>query len=180
MKQLKLHLGCGMKKIHGFVNIDALASVKPDSKQDVFNLPKVKPNSVSLIYACHVLEHSGRKTSHGILKRWHQVLKCGGILRIAVPDIEKAMKWYLMTGNLNEVSGFLWGGQRNSYDYHGVGWDYNYIARALCEAGFYRIHRYDWRETEHSHIDDYSQAYLPHLDKQHGQLMSLNVEAMKP
>jgi predicted SAM-dependent methyltransferase len=175
-----LHLGCGMKKIHGFVNVDALASVRPDSIQDVFTLPKVKPNSVDVLYACHVLEHSRRKTCAAVLARWNQVLRSGGVLRVAVPDIEAAMKWYLVHGNLGEVSGFLWGGQRNEYDHHGVGFDFNTLSELMRQAGFARVRKYDWRETEHAHVDDYSQAYLPHMDKKNGMLMSLNIEGTKP
>lgn len=37
----------------------------------------------------------------------------------------------------------------------------------------------NWRETEHSDVDDFSQAYLPHMDKENGILMSLNIEAIK-
>ena len=34
-------------------------------------------------------------------------------------------------------------------------------------------------ETNHSHCDDHSQAYLPHMDKNNGILISLNVECAK-
>jgi hypothetical protein len=50
----------------------------------------------------------------------------------------------------------------------------------LESAGFTDVRRYDWRETEHAHIDDYSQAYIPHMDKENGILISLNVECAKP
>ena len=46
--------------------------------------------------------------------------------------------------------------------------------------GFERVARYDWRDTEHAEIDDYSQAYVPHMDKENGTLVSLNVQAYKP
>ena len=46
------------------------------------------------------------------------------------------------------------------------------------EAGFARVRRWDWRATEHAGIDDYSQAYLPHMDKENGTLVSLNLEAI--
>ena len=36
-----------------------------------------------------------------------------------------------------------------------------------------------WEETEHAQFDDHSQAYLPHMDKENGTLMSLNVECIK-
>ena len=45
--------------------------------------------------------------------------------------------------------------------------------------GFKDVYKYDWRQTEHSYIDDYTQSYLPHMDKENGTLLSLNVEAIK-
>ena len=47
------------------------------------------------------------------------------------------------------------------------------------EVGFKNVERYDWRETEHAEFDDHSQAYLPHMDKENGTLISLNVECTK-
>jgi hypothetical protein len=41
------------------------------------------------------------------------------------------------------------------------------------------VSKYDWRDTEHSELDDFSQSYLPHMDKDNGKLMSLNIEAVK-
>ncbi|MFC1945689.1 hypothetical protein ACFLW1_00650 [Chloroflexota bacterium] len=49
----------------------------------------------------------------------------------------------------------------------------------LDGAGFYNVHREDWRETEHRDHDDFSRAYLPHIDKENGTLVSLNIEAEK-
>lgn len=46
--------------------------------------------------------------------------------------------------------------------------------------GFERVARYDWRATEHAEIDDYSQAHVPHMDKDNGTLISLNIQAYKP
>jgi hypothetical protein len=58
--------------------------------------------------------------------------------------------------------------------------DFETLASGLREAGFANIQRYDWRQTELGRlgIDDYSQAYLPHMDKANGRLMMLNVEAV--
>jgi hypothetical protein len=57
--------------------------------------------------------------------------------------------------------------------------DEPFLKQALEEVGFQQVRRWDWRNTDHSQVDDYSQAYLPHLEKQNGQLMSLNLEAIK-
>ena len=50
---------------------------------------------------------------------------------------------------------------------------------SLIAAGFKDVRRYDWRQTEHKDYDDFSQAYIPHMDKENGLLISLNVEATK-
>lgn len=52
--------------------------------------------------------------------------------------------------------------------------------KVLEDVGFENVRRYNWRETEHALIDDYSQAYIPHMDKENGILISLNIECSKP
>ena len=44
---------------------------------------------------------------------------------------------------------------------------------------FKNVKLWDWREVEHSNFDDYSQAYIPHMDKENGTLISLNIECTK-
>jgi hypothetical protein len=106
-------------------------------------------------------------------------LEPNGILRIAVPDIEKVFDHYREYKDLRILRGFLWGGQSHGFNYHYCGWDFKTLKEDLTLIGFKDIKLYNWRETEHSHIDDFSQCYLPHMDKENGLLMSLNVEARK-
>ena len=176
---VKLNLGCYDRKMHGFTNIDIRPEVEPDLIDDVFRLEKIENNSVDLIYACHVLEHADYEESEKTLKRWYQVLKSGGILRIAVPDMEAHFAHYFYHKNLRELHSTLWGSQRHPYDYHKNGWDFEKIKEDLGAAGFKNVVKYDWTKTEHFYVDDYSQAYYPHMDKENGKLMSLNVEAVK-
>ena len=56
---MKLHLGCGLRHIPGFVHVDLLAAPHVDIVGPVEQLP-IDDASVSLIYASHVLEHFGR------------------------------------------------------------------------------------------------------------------------
>ncbi len=72
-------------------------------------------------------------------------------------------------------------GWTGKYDRHGMIFDFKLLESGLKEAGFKNIRKYDWRETELAKLgnDDYSQAYLPHMDKENGQLMMLNIVAEK-
>ena len=145
-------------------------------------LPAFPDDSVELIYASHVLEHFSRQDYPLVLREWHRVLAPGGVLRLAVPDFAACARIYYEQGlvdGLTGLVGLLVGGQRDPYDYHKMVFDEPLLTHALLAAGFREVRRWNWRETEHTHIDDYSQAYLPHLDKEHGQPMSLNLEAVK-
>jgi len=142
----------------------------------------VDDNSVSLIYACHVLEHFGRYTYKAVLKEWFRVLKPGGILRLAVPDFAACAAIYYENGladGLSGLIGLIIGGQRNEHDFHKMIFDEDFLRRDLIEIGFREVRQWDWRATEHAGIDDYSQAYLPHMHKEDGRQMSLNLEAVK-
>jgi len=181
----KLNLGCGDRKLHGFINIDARNDMDPDV---VYNIAKIheKFQDVDLIYSCHVLEHFPTQaflfqpiTWREVLTNWHKTLKPGGILRLSVPDIKAACEYYLETNDFDSVKTLFYGGQKYDFDFHYHGWSFNTLKEALEEVGFGEVKQYDWRKTEHFYVDDYSQAYLPHMDKINGKLMSLNLQAIK-
>ena len=75
--------------------------------------------------------------------------------------------------------GLLIGGQKTKFDFHKMIFDKKYLSSILIKNGFSDIQEWNWRKVDHGHIDDYSQAYLPHMDKDDGLLMSLNIEAKK-
>ena len=176
---LKLNLGCYNKKIGNFVNIDVRPEVNPDLVDDVSKLEKIENGSVDYIYISHCLEHFTHWQALQALNRYKEVLKPGGLLRIAVPDIQAAMIYYQETGNLQDIKTMMIGSQLHEFDHHYNVWDFASLKKDLNMVGFIGVKRYDWRDTEHWYIDDYSQSYLPHMDKVNGRLMSLNVEARK-
>jgi len=175
----KLHLGCGKVYIPGFIHIDLMDFDHIDYKIPADNLSIFEDNSADLIYACHILEHFKRQEIEKVLKEWFRVLKPNGVLRISVPGFEEIIKIYQKFNDLNLVLGPLVGGQTYLYNFHYMVFDFKSLSEMLTKIGFKSIERYDWRKTEHASIDDYSQAYIPHMDKEDGMLVSLNVEAIK-
>lgn len=177
---MKLHLGCGKRHLPGFVHIDAVDFPHVDHVATIDNLSFIADNSVELIYNCHVLEHFKRRDVPRVLREWRRVLKPGGVLRISVPDFASLCKVYQKyDGNLDLVVGALFGRQDYLYNIHYNVFDFATLSRFLTDAGFASVRPYDWRETEHAAIDDYAQAYIPHMDKEKGIQISLNVEATK-
>jgi len=176
---MKLHLGCGEKILKGYVNIDVRTNLKCDVVEDIKFLNSFENNSISEIYASHVLEHFNRKEYMSVLFRWYELLSYDGILKLSVPDIEKVFLVYNSGTPLKKLWGFLYGGQTYDENFHYVGFDYETLKNDLNEIGFKDIKLWDWRETSHSDIDDFSQCYLPHMDKENGTLMSLNIMGIK-
>ena len=103
----------------------------------------------------------------------------GGVLRIAVPDFEAVVQEYTENHNLEKLMGLLYGGQNYDYNYHYGIFDFAYLKEKLQKSGFGKIERYDWKDFLPEGYDDCSRAYLPHMDIEHGRLMSLNVVAVK-
>jgi len=177
---MKLHLGCGRRHIPGFIHIDAVDFPHVDHVAAIDNLSFIGDGTVDLIYNCHVLEHFKRRDVERVLGEWMRVLKPGGVLRTSVPDFASLCKIYLREEKLDLVVGALFGRQDYLYNIHYNVFDHATLARSLEKVGFENVKRYDWRQTEHADVDDYSQAYLPHMDKDNGTLISLNVECSKP
>ena len=177
---IKIHLGCGHIHLPGYVNVDIMLGKAANLVADLQQLPFAR-DSVDLVYSCAAIEHLGRREWVGALKEWARVLKPGGTLRLSTADFEAAIARYQEARNLNELLGLLIGGQKDEYDWHGMIFDFDTLSKGLAEAGFQDVRRYDWRKTELGElgIDDFSQAYLPHMDKDHGRLMMLNVEATR-
>tara|TARA_B100000989_G_scaffold295854_1_gene277772 strand:+ start:568 stop:1143 length:576 start_codon:yes stop_codon:yes gene_type:complete len=175
----KLHLGCGDIKIPNYINIDSRKTKATDKIHDIKDLSIFENDSIDEIYACHVLEHFGRFEVNDILKNWYKVLKKNGILRIAVPDFESICFIYNNTNKISLIEGPVIGGQTYKNNFHYNIFDYNKLKNILLECGYKAVERYNWRETDHSDIDDYSQAYIPHMQKENGKLISLNVKCQK-
>lgn len=178
MTETKVHLGCGRNYIPGWVNIDLFTAVKADVYADLMSLP-FQQESVDVLYCSHLLEHVQRRMVVATLSYWRGLLKSGGILRLAVPDFQAVVEWYSRGRRLDDVMGLLYGGQTMHKNCHFVAFDQLTLERDLRAAGFETVRFWDWRKTEHAQYDDYSQCYLPHMDKEHGLLMSLNMEAVR-
>jgi predicted SAM-dependent methyltransferase len=182
---VKLHLGCGKRFIPGFVHVDVADFPHIDHRSDVRALPMFKDESAELIYACHVLEYFDRLEAMDVLREWRRVLVHGGVVRLAVPDFGALVEVYRRHGDLARVLGPLYGRIEVSADgggsvlYHRTVYDFDSLRGTLEAAGFHNVRRWDWRRTEHRDYDDFSQAYVPHMNKEHGLLISLNVEADK-
>lgn len=181
MKNLKLHLGCGKRNFgNDWIHIDK-ANFKHIKSKDVINF---KYRNVDLIYSSHMITYFDRNEFLSILKIWKKKLKVGGILRLSVSDFEVISKLYLNKKvKLPQILGPLFGKWKikgiNKCVYMKTTYDYEALKKILMQAGYKKIKKWDWRKVDHGKFDDHSQAYIPHMDKMNGVMISLNVQAQK-
>lgn len=179
IKHVKLHLGCGKRYIEGWTHVDAIQYDHIDFVAPIDNLHFISSNSVELIYASHVLEHFHRPAVQNVLMEWYRTLKPNGCLRLAVPDFRALAMLYNHHQDIEIVKGPICGRQDHKYNFHYNIFDQESLTYLLENIGFVNCRLWDWKDTEHSRIDDFSQAYYPHMDKENGLLVSLNIEAFK-
>lgn len=114
MKQELLNLGCGWRFHPNWVNLD----LEPRSSTvRLWDLRKDLPfpdSSFDVVYHSHVLEHFSRTDGLQFLNHCFRVLRPGGIIRVAVPDLEMIARRYLnalelaLGGDGNEGAKYDW------------------------------------------------------------------------
>jgi len=90
-----LNLGCGQRFHPDWVNLD-LHPTSPSVQQ--WDLQEELPfpdESFDVVYHSHVLEHFSKADGLQLLNRCRRILKPNGILRVAVPDLERIARLYL-------------------------------------------------------------------------------------
>jgi SAM-dependent methyltransferase len=179
---LKLHVGCGKRFIPGFVHVDQVVFPHVDHVQDIRRLAKFADNSANLIYACQVIEYFDREEVIGVLTDWRRVLAPGGTLRLSVPNFAVISKLYQAGLKLDWFLGTLYGripDGNGGFVYHRTTYDEQSLGELLGKLGFSEVRLWDWRQTEHADVDDFSQAYFPHMEKERGLLFNLNIQGKK-
>jgi len=185
LKEINLNLGCWHRYIPGWVHIDLCDLPHIDYKSSIDNLSMFADDTVDLIYSSHSLEYFDQEQIPRVLTEWRRVLKRGGILRLAVPDFDALIKLYATTGEIDSILGPLYGrmgietknGEKKIY--HKTAFTFDSLKRVLQGNGFLNVRHYNWQDTIHKDYDDHSQAYYPHMEKDKGLHISLNIEATK-
>ena len=97
---VKLNLGCGTDYKKGWINIDNNSDnniEKLDLNWDLTKPLPFKDNSVDFIFNEHFIEHLTVEEGQAAVKDMMRVLKPGGVIRIATPDLEVTVDKYLHT-----------------------------------------------------------------------------------
>jgi len=89
-----LNLGCGKRYHRSWINVDFNGDGKNVISHNLLSGIPFKENEIDVIYHSHVLEHFSQHDAFIFLTECFRVLKPGGIIRIAVPDLEQIVNEY--------------------------------------------------------------------------------------
>jgi len=163
-----LNVGCGKNIFDGFLNIDKYYKDSRVLNYDMYNLPYYQ-NTITTIYSSHSLEHLPIRQAKKCLTNWYTILEKGGMLYLAIPDLEEIMLiltdptvsddakeyWYMYTlfgyqadssdlGNAHNLEAPVDPGQ-----FHTCGFSKKSISSLLTNCGFtiQEIYNYDGYAT---------------------------------
>jgi glycosyltransferase involved in cell wall biosynthesis/GT2 family glycosyltransferase/predicted SAM-dependent methyltransferase len=149
-KPLRLHLGCGQRRLEGYVNIDFPPSehtVQQSQAADIFaditqlDFPS---KSIDEIRLHHVFEHFDRPAALALLCKWHQWLKSGGCLVVETPDFDASID-LIRSGQCTypqkqAILRHLFGSHEADWAIHKDGWYGEKFQSVFSRLGFDNIH----------------------------------------
>jgi len=142
----RLDLGCGARCRPGWIGVDIRPQPGVQVVHDVrLGLP-FPDNYADEINASHILEHFSYHDVYEVLPEWIRVLKPGGRIESAVPDVLALAAAYA-SGKINRLTFVQWmygAGQGKAsidVDWHKNGLDWGELAGLLRWYGCERVRR---------------------------------------
>lgn len=143
-KSIKLNLGCGRKKIEGYIGVDLpdnAYGIAPDIAADVRSLP-FGDGTVDEIMAIHLWEHFYLKDAPKIITEWKRALKPGGKLVLELPCLDKILYWFQRTSDARLTLFPLYGDpatHKSEADLHKWAWSKDSLIAFLEKHGFVNV-----------------------------------------
>ncbi|MGI8584333.1 MAG: class I SAM-dependent methyltransferase [Chitinophagaceae bacterium] len=90
-----LNVGCGSHFHKDWTNVDFVSTGEGVLAYNLLQGIPFADESFEVVYHSHVLEHFLREDGINFLQECNRILKPGGTIRIAIPDLEKITRNYL-------------------------------------------------------------------------------------
>ena len=109
-----LNLGCGTRIHPEWINVDFISRGSGVIEHDLRKGLPFESEEFDAAYHSHLLERLSKNEGKHLIQECYRVLKSGGVLRVAVPDLENIVREYLKWLDLAE-KGVI--GAEDNYDW---------------------------------------------------------------
>jgi predicted SAM-dependent methyltransferase len=159
----RLHLGCGKVHFDGWLNIDLDDGDAVDIKLDMTWPLPFEDDSCEYIFTEHMLEHLSVEQGLLFLKECRRVLKKGGVLRVAMPSLDRLVQ-SSHDGSWRDADWLSWPEYRHvrtraemlnmAFREWGHRWLYDReeLYRRLGEAGYQTVSDCAWGVSKHADL----------------------------
>ena len=151
----RLHWGCDSKRPPGWINSDRKEGPGIDISCDILNGLPLDTDSIDYAVSIHALPEVSYPDLVPVLKELRRVLRPNGVLRLGLPDLERAIQAYLRQDNsyfpipdeeavslgAKFVVYLIWYGYTRTFFTH------DFLNEHLFKAGFARVDRCAYGET---------------------------------
>lgn len=176
----RLNWGCGNHTLPGWINSDNKVAPDINLSCDIRNGLPLESGSIDYIVSVHALPEVPYDGLVPVLTELRRVLKPGGVLRLALPDLLKGIRayergdrdYFLVPDEDAKSLGAKLVTQLIWYGYSRTPFTFDFIREMLEKAGYVDVVECRFRETKSSH------AEIIDLDNREPE--TLFVEAVKP
>jgi len=156
MQIRRMNWGCGGVTRPGWINSDCVAWAGVDLPCDIRRGLPLEDNSLDYITSLHALPEIPYTDLEDVLWELRRVLRPGGVLRLGLPDMDRAIDAYLRNDRdyfliPDEVSQSLGGKMIVQLTWFGRSrtmFTYDFTEELLRKSGFREVHRCDFGRTQ--------------------------------
>ena len=153
MSVKRLHWGCGPLTPEGWINSDLWPAPGVDLACDILEGLPLDEHSIDYAVSNHALQELDIYDQEVAFAELHRVLKEGGVLRLCLPDLDRAIdayrsgdrEWFIVnewqTIGGNFVTQVIWHG------YNKTPFVFEFAAELAEKVGFRRVERVAFGET---------------------------------
>ncbi len=151
----RLNWGCGTEPPDGWINCDIKEAAGIDISCDIRDGLPLETSSLDYAVSIHAFPELPYPDVEPALTELHRVLKPGGVLRLGLPDLEKAMHAYkegnadyflIPDDDVRSLGGKLIV-QMTWYGYSKSMYTFDFTEELLYRSGFRRAVRCGYQET---------------------------------
>lgn len=155
----RLNWGCGPRGEPGWINSDQKTGPGIDISRDIREGLPLENNCLDYIVSIHALPEVPYPELVPVLLELRRILKPGGVLRLALPDLNKGIQAYLRNDydyflvpdedaksiGAKFITQLIW------YGYSRTLFTYDFIEELLYKAGYSHVIECGYQRTQSSH-----------------------------